>query len=91
MFMYRLLHNFLGDGLITSSGEKWHSHRRLIQPSFHISILEKYIGTFVTASQSLLTQLKGAPNELNITQFVNHCVMDILNGKTNALSIKYGL
>lgn len=63
------------------SAEKWNVHRRLIQPSFHNSILEKFIGTFTDASQCLVTRLKEAPKELNITAFVNNCVIDILNGK----------
>lgn len=61
------------------SGTKWSSHRKLIQPSFHLSILEKFIGTFADSSQVLLEKLKDAPAEINVTQFVNNCVLDILN------------
>lgn len=61
--------------------EIWNTHRRLIQPSFHNNILEKFIGTFTDASQLLVDRLKEAPKELNITSFVNNCVIDILNGR----------
>lgn len=77
-FFYKLLHNFLGDGLITSSGKKWHNHRKLIQPSFHLNILEKFIGTFAASAQCLHKKLK--ENEaVNITSLINECVLDILN------------
>ncbi|XP_059620429.1 probable cytochrome P450 4aa1 [Phlebotomus argentipes] len=78
-FFYKLLHNFLGNGLITSSGDKWSVHRKLIQPSFHLNILEKFIGTFNDSSQCLLDKFQAVEGEINITDFVNNCVLDILN------------
>jgi cytochrome P450 family 4 len=78
---YKLLHNFLGDGLITSSGDKWNSHRKYIQPIFHLSILEKFIETFIDSAQCLKEKFENAPEVLNLTQFINDCVLDILNGK----------
>uniref|UniRef100_A0A1B0D914 Uncharacterized protein n=1 Tax=Phlebotomus papatasi TaxID=29031 RepID=A0A1B0D914_PHLPP len=85
-FFYKLMHNFLGNGLITSSGDKWSVHRKLIQPSFHLNILEKFIGTFNDSSQCLLDKFKAAEGEINITDFVNNCVLDILNGELTFLN-----
>lgn len=84
VFIYRLMHNFLGDGLITSSGNKWSTHRKLIQPAFHLSLLEKFIDTFVDASQSLNEHLDASAldMEVNIAKYVNNCVVDVLNGKS---------
>lgn len=79
-FFYKLLHNFLGDGLITSSGNKWSSHRKYLQPTFHLNILEKFIGTFAESAKCLHTKLKDL-DEINITNLINDCVLDILNGK----------
>lgn len=105
IFFYKLLHNFLGNGLITSSGnrtwiekswceltflkfslcyskvEKWSLHRRLIQPTFHVSTLETFLGTFIDAANVLVQRIKDGPSQMNITHLVNECVMDILNGK----------
>ena len=79
-FFYKLLHNFLGDGLITSSGNKWSTHRKYLQPTFHLNILEKFIGTFAESAKCLHNKLKDL-DEINITSLINDCVLDILNGK----------
>ncbi|KAL7039644.1 hypothetical protein ACKWTF_000057 [Chironomus riparius] len=78
-FFYKFLHNFLGKGLITNSGTKWSSHRRYIQPAFRNSILEKFVKTFADSAQSLQEKIMRGPDVLNITQFVNDCVLDVLN------------
>jgi cytochrome P450 family 4 len=80
-YFYTLLHNFLGDGLITSSGMKWSTHRKLIQPAFHLNILEKFVETFADSAQCLHDKLQHVPEVLNITHVVNDCVLDILNGE----------
>lgn len=58
------------------------NHRKILQTSFHSSILEKFLETFMDASEVMVGKLKNGPKELNITNFVNNCVMDILNGKS---------
>ncbi|KAH8416204.1 hypothetical protein KR222_011010, partial [Zaprionus bogoriensis] len=89
-FFYRLMHNFLGNGLITSNGLKWSTHRKLIQPAFHLSLLEKFIDTFVDASQSLNDNLdrSALDIEINIAKYVNNCVLDILNEAVLGVPIK---
>lgn len=87
-FFYKLLHNFLGNGLITSSGEKWHNHRRYIQPAFHLNILGKFIQTFIDASEVFYDKLIATDKEINITQFVNNCVLDILNESILGVPVK---
>ncbi|XP_001604044.1 cytochrome P450 4C1 [Nasonia vitripennis] len=39
---YDYMKPWLGDGLVTSTGELWFSHRRLITPAFHFGVLEEY-------------------------------------------------
>nr|AZR39454.1 cytochrome P450 [Agasicles hygrophila] len=75
---YEVLHNFIGRGLITNSGYKWKKNRKLVQPYFHINILEKFLDTFIDCSQSFVSRLEG--NEtVKITTYINECVLDILH------------
>ncbi|XP_067631159.1 probable cytochrome P450 4aa1 [Eurosta solidaginis] len=89
VFIYKLMHNFLGKGLITSSGEKWNAHRKFIQPMFHLTILERFIGTFADASQVLFENLKASGcEEVNIAKYINNCVIDILNEAVLGVPVK---
>ena len=82
IFAYRFMHNFLGKGLITNSGEKWSQHRKYLQSSFHLNMLEKFIDTFADGAQSFSVQIeKRSSKPINITELVNDCILDILNGK----------
>ena len=46
-FVYRLLHPWLGKGLLTvEDGPKWLRNRRLLTPAFHYSILRGYVTVY---------------------------------------------
>lgn len=58
-------------------GLKWKKNRKLIQPYFHLNILDKYISIFYGSALSAAEQLK--PNEaLNITTFTNEYILEVL-------------
>ncbi|KAK9498583.1 hypothetical protein O3M35_003183 [Rhynocoris fuscipes] len=56
--LYYLLHPWLGTGLLTSSGEKWHSRRKAITPTFHFKILEQFTNIFDKNTTVLINRLK---------------------------------
>ncbi|XP_071855530.1 cytochrome P450 4V2-like isoform X2 [Apostichopus japonicus] len=58
-FQYYLLKDWLHDGLLMSKGPKWVSRRKLLTPSFHFSILEKFLPTMIEHAQRLSDRLCG--------------------------------
>ncbi|GJQ86705.1 hypothetical protein Trydic_g14777 [Trypoxylus dichotomus] len=77
---YKCLHPWLGEGLLTSKGPKWHHHRKLITPTFHFKILENFMSIFVEKTKTLLDILDGKAdgNEYNIYPDLTHCALDII-------------
>ena len=45
-FMYDSLHNWLGKGLLTSTGHRWRIKRKILTGAFHFEVLVSYLGTF---------------------------------------------
>lgn len=55
---YRFLRNWLGTGLITSTGTKWKNHRRIITPTLHFKILEGFVDVFNSTGNVLIEKLR---------------------------------
>src|ERR1700759_391850 len=57
----RILEPGLGKGLITSEGETWRAHRRIMTPSFDIRSTAAYTPVMTQAAEELLTQWNAMP------------------------------
>ena len=49
-----LFNKVVGEGLLTSEGETWRRQRRMMQPAFHHTRIEKLDGMIVDAAQDML-------------------------------------
>nr|CAI5840716.1 unnamed protein product [Callosobruchus analis] len=77
---YSILHNFVGQGLITNNGYRWRKNRKLIQPYFHINILESYIDVFLENAHKFTNEfLKYGKDSINVTSSINRCVLNTLH------------
>ncbi|XP_017867898.1 PREDICTED: cytochrome P450 4p1-like [Drosophila arizonae] len=56
---YQFLHPFLRTGLLTSTGQKWHSRRKMLTPTFHFNILSQFAEIFKTESFKFVKQFEG--------------------------------
>ena len=57
-FGYTFLQEWLGTGLLTSSGNKWKSRRRAITPTFHFAILNEFVCIFEKQSKRLVEKFR---------------------------------
>lgn len=78
---YKFLSSWLKNGLITSDGEIWHRHRKLLTPSFHFKILENSMNIMDKNSKILVEQLKSqiGKTSFNIQLFIEKCSLDIIS------------
>ncbi|KAK9736116.1 Cytochrome P450 [Popillia japonica] len=80
-FVYTFVLPWLGEGLLTSTGEKWHRRRKLITPTFHFNILETFMDSFVEKSKLLVELLRKEANgktTFNIFPYITNCTLDII-------------
>jgi len=92
---YDLLNDWLGGGLAFSTGQKWWHRRRLITPSFHFNILDKFLEVMNDQSAVFvqnLTTLLDAGKEIDIQSMLGSLTLDIIcetamGVKVNAQSV----
>ncbi|GMR45694.1 hypothetical protein PMAYCL1PPCAC_15890, partial [Pristionchus mayeri] len=80
-WMYDIISEWLGRGLLTSTSEKWHSRRKIITPTFQFNILKGYRDVFVAQGRVLVDQLESFADtgrELDLFPFVKRCALDII-------------
>lgn len=80
---YQYLKPWLRDGLITSSGTKWHSRRKLMTPIFHSEMLRDYFDVAAREARvfvkCLIVEL-GKP-EFDVIPYAKRAALDVICGK----------
>ncbi|XP_028901825.2 probable cytochrome P450 4d14 [Zeugodacus cucurbitae] len=79
--LYGLLTPWLREGLLLSTGPKWHSRRKIITPSFHFKILEDFVGVFDQQSNvmiDLLREKADGETVVNLYPFVCAMALDVI-------------
>ncbi|KAI1303704.1 Cytochrome P450 4c3 [Halotydeus destructor] len=78
---YDFLHPWLGTGLLTSSGPKWRSRRKLLVPAFHFKILHDFVPVFNEQAAIMVDKLRDTAHRgwpIDITPVVTACALDII-------------
>lgn len=76
---YDFLTNWLGTGLLISTGQKWHSRRKVLTPAFHFQILEQFIEVFDKQSSIFVSNLiKFKDQDVDVLPFVALCALDVI-------------
>ncbi|XP_055372835.1 cytochrome P450 4e2-like [Condylostylus longicornis] len=79
--IYDLFYDWLGDGLLTSTGTKWFKHRKIITPSFHFKILNEFYETIRKNSRKFVDKLeiKAKTGEIfDIQNMLHYCTLDVI-------------
>ena len=82
--VYSIIALVIGDGLLTSNGDKWKTHRKLLTPSFHLKILESLMSVAVPRAELLTHKLEEEASKKadrsvdDIIPYIFDCIMDIL-------------
>ncbi|XP_058974811.1 cytochrome P450 4e2-like [Musca domestica] len=88
--IYKLLHPWLGEGLITSSGAKWQKHRKMITPSFNFNILNSIQDVMKTNSEKFIGKLREisrGDNIFDLQEVVNNLTLDVICETAMGVSI----
>ncbi|XP_055641756.1 cytochrome P450 4d1-like [Toxorhynchites rutilus septentrionalis] len=78
---YDFIRPWLGEGLLTSSNRKWHSHRKIITPTFHFKILEQFVEIFDHQSSIFIEQLgprAASGRSFDVFPLVTLCALDVI-------------
>lgn len=75
---YRVMAEFLGEGLLTSEGDYWLRQRRLAQPAFHRQKLAKVAETMIAECEQFAQRWEARIGErVDMTEEMSHLTMNI--------------
>uniref|UniRef100_T1J5A9 Cytochrome P450 n=1 Tax=Strigamia maritima TaxID=126957 RepID=T1J5A9_STRMM len=77
---YHYFDDWLGKGLLTSTGHKWRSRRKMLTPAFKYHLLDSFMDVFNIQSQILVERLatKVDNGSFDVYPFISCCTLDIL-------------
>ncbi|XP_009081963.1 PREDICTED: cytochrome P450 4V2 [Acanthisitta chloris] len=79
-YLYKFLEPWLGTGLLTSTGDKWRSRRKMITPTFHFEILNDFLEVMNEQGSILVEKLEKHVDKepFNVFLDVTLCALDII-------------
>lgn len=88
--MYDFLIDWLGTGLLISTGQKWHNRRKIITPTFHFKILQQFVDVFNDQNEILIGKIKGLKTEkpFDIYNLVTLMSLDIISQTAMGVDLK---
>ncbi|XP_069704257.1 cytochrome P450 4C1-like [Periplaneta americana] len=77
-YLYNFVKPWLGEGLLTSKGNHWRKHRKLLTPTFHFRILEQFVEVFNRNGRILLDKLLNRVDgpEFDIASYITLYALD---------------
>ncbi|XP_017108459.2 probable cytochrome P450 4d20 [Drosophila bipectinata] len=79
--LYKFLRPFLNDGLLLSTGRKWHSRRKAFTHAFHFTVLEHYVEIMDRSSGIMVEKLRPVADgktPVDMLKFVSLAALDVI-------------
>ncbi|CAG9805217.1 unnamed protein product [Chironomus riparius] len=74
---YDFLLDWIGTGLLTSTGNKWFQRRKIITPAFHFKILDQFVEVFDKHSNIFIQNLKKSNGKpVDVFELISLCALD---------------
>ncbi|CAD5211460.1 unnamed protein product [Bursaphelenchus okinawaensis] len=78
---YKIMERWLGQGLLTSKGDKWRGRRKMITPAFHFSMLNQYHQVHDEEAKILVDVLEKfaiSGETFDGYPYIKRCALDII-------------
>uniref|UniRef100_A0A1I8ASX5 Cytochrome P450 n=1 Tax=Steinernema glaseri TaxID=37863 RepID=A0A1I8ASX5_9BILA len=88
--MYNFLRKWLGMGLLTSYGARWHHRRKMLTSAFHFSTVNSFVPVFSKQAQVFVEQLEkfaDSDAEVDLFPFIKRCALDIICGEATVTHV----
>jgi cytochrome P450 family 4 len=80
---YDFINDWLGTGLLISTGKKWHQRRKMITPTFHFKILEQFVDVMNRHGDVFVQKLKKLQGrDINIYPMISLYALDVICGES---------
>ncbi|XP_016928979.3 probable cytochrome P450 4d21 [Drosophila suzukii] len=89
--LYRFIREFLGDGLLLSTGSKWASRRKVLTPAFHYKYLESFVEIMDRNSGILVEKLRKVADEntpVDLSKYVYLAALDVITEAAMGVRVK---
>ncbi|XP_011638786.1 cytochrome P450 4C1-like [Pogonomyrmex barbatus] len=89
-YLYDSLKPWLGTGLLISDGQKWHSRRKILTPTFHFNILKQFIEILIEEGNHITQSLRNVKDSTvdNLVSFVSHHTLNAICETAMGISLE---
>lgn len=88
--VYHAMQNFLGQGILTSEGEHWRKHRRIVQPAFHRRRLQRFAESMARITARHLDEWCERRGPFAVDQAMIELTLDIIGETLFGLQVADG-
>ncbi|XP_017758948.1 PREDICTED: cytochrome P450 4C1-like [Eufriesea mexicana] len=88
--IYTILEPWFNTGLLTGSGRKWHTRRKILTPAFHFNLLQEFVDIFNEEGQHLIEKLKSEEGAVvkDLLPFISEHTLNVICETAMGTSLK---